>query len=67
MPFDTARLVTQWRQIEGKKPSLQACFERYINEFLNGRGEEETLKTAYYRGLRIAQNEIAFMETVNKG
>ena len=27
-------------------------------------GEEETIKTAYYRGARIAQSEIAFMETL---
>lgn len=66
-PVEIFSTVTQWRQVEGKKPSLQACFERFINECLNGRGEEETLKTTYYRGLRIAQNEIAFMETVIKG
>jgi hypothetical protein len=66
-PMEIFSTVTHWRQVEDKKPTLQACFERYINECLNGRGEEETLKTAYYRGLRIAQNEIAFMQAVIKG
>lgn len=60
-PMDVFSTVTQWRQVEGKKPSLLSCFERYINDYKDGRGEEETIKTAYYRGLRIAQNEIAFM------
>ncbi|MBO6605131.1 MAG: hypothetical protein JJ949_18070 [Roseicyclus sp.] len=64
-PMDVFAMVTQWRQVEGKKPPLQECFGRYINECLNGRGEEETIKTAYYRGLRIAQNEIAFMESIS--
>jgi len=63
-PMDIFSTVTQWRQVEGKKPSLQVCFGRYINECLNGRGEEETIKTAYYRGLRMAQNEIAMMEAL---
>lgn len=47
-PMDVFSMVTRWRQVEGKKPSLQSCFERYINELENGRGEEETIKTAYY-------------------
>lgn len=63
-PMGVFSVVTAWRQVEGKKPSLLACFERYINECEGGRGEEETIKTAYYRGLRIAQNEIAFMGTL---
>ena len=50
-PIEVFSTVTAWRQIEGKKPSLLACFERYINERLKGGGEEETIKTAYYRGL----------------
>ncbi|WP_170571179.1 hypothetical protein [Ruegeria atlantica] len=61
-PMDVFSLVSQWRQVDGKKPSLEKCFEQYINERLGGRGEEQTVKTAYYRGLRIAQNEIKFMQ-----
>lgn len=63
-PIAVFSTVTAWRQVAGKKPSLQECFGRFINEHLNGRGEEETIKTSYYRGLRMAQNEIAFMETL---
>ncbi|MEL7445475.1 MAG: hypothetical protein AAGK02_06645 [Pseudomonadota bacterium] len=61
--MDVFSTVTAWRQKE--KLSLQKCFARYINERLNGRGEEETIKTAYYRGLRMAENEIAFMEALS--
>ena len=63
-PMDVFSTVTAWRQVG--RISLQRCFERYINERLNGRGEEETLKTAYYRGLRMAENEIAFMDAIAK-
>lgn len=61
-PMEVFSVVTQWGQADGKKPSLEKYFERYINERLGGRGEEQTIKTAYYRGLRIAQNEIDFMQ-----
>ena len=60
--IDVFSTVAAWRQAE--KISLQKCFARYINDRLKGRGEEETLKTAYYRGLRLAQNEIAFLEAI---
>lgn len=60
--MDVFSTVTAWRQAE--KVSLQKCFERYINDMLRGRGEEETIKTAYYRGMRMAKNEIAFMEAI---
>lgn len=61
-PIEVFSIVAAWRQAE--KVSLQSCFERYINEQLGGNGEEETLKTAYYRGLRMAWNEIALMQAV---
>jgi len=66
-PIEVFCTVTAWRRTEGKKPSLLNCFERYINERCSGQGEEETIKTAYYRGLRFAQNEIAFMQAVTDG
>lgn len=66
-PIEVFSTVTAWRQVEGKKPSLLNCFERYINECKSGRGEEETIKTAYYRGLRMAENEILLMRTITGG
>lgn len=59
--LDVFSTVAGWRveaHNAGTKLSLQACFERYINECLGGEGEEETLKTAYYRGKPIAEEEL---------
>ncbi|MEM7441406.1 MAG: hypothetical protein AAF393_17580 [Pseudomonadota bacterium] len=64
-PIEIFSTVTGWRQAE-KRTSLQKCFERYINERLNGHGEEETLKTAYYRGRRMAENEIALTQALSQ-
>ena len=61
-PIDVFSTVTAWRQAE--EISLEDCFERYLNDRLNGNGEEQTLKTTYYRGLRMAQNEIALMQAI---
>jgi hypothetical protein len=63
--LDVFSTIAAWRlkaHNNGEKLSLLTCFERYINEKLNGRGEEETIKTAYYRGKAIAEDEIAFGE-----
>lgn len=58
-PIDVYVTVAKWRMVDGKKPSLQECFARYINERLCGRGEEETIKTTYYAGQKIVLNELA--------
>ncbi|PZQ96724.1 MAG: hypothetical protein DI533_14130 [Cereibacter sphaeroides] len=49
--------VTRWRR-QGNSLSLEECFERYINELLDGDGEEQTIKTSYYRGKAMAEAEI---------
>lgn len=42
-------------------PALHADLVAYR---LRGRDEDETIKTAYYRGARMAENQIAFMGAV---
>jgi hypothetical protein len=59
--------IAAWRLAalnKGKKESLLKCFERYINEVLDGDGEEETVKTAYYRGRAIAEAEIGLLDAI---
>lgn len=59
--------IAAWRleaHKKGGKLSLLKCFEQYINDVLEGDGEEETVKTAYYRGRAIAEAEIGLLDAV---
>ena len=59
--------IATWRleaHKKGDKVSLLKCFEQYINDVLDGDGEEETVKTAYYRGRAIAEAEIGLLDAV---
>ena len=60
-------VIAGWRRETrntGRKLSLAACFARYVSERLNDRNNEETVKTAYYRGKAIAEDEIALLGAV---
>lgn len=60
-------VIAGWRREarnSGQKLSLAACFARYVSERLNDRDNEETVKTAYYRGKEIAEDEIALLGAV---
>ncbi len=48
----------------GKKLSLQKCFADYVIECEKGNAEEETVKTAYYKGRAIAQGELDLAEAM---
>lgn len=59
--------IAAWRleaHNRDEKGALLKCFERYINEILDGDGEEETIKTAYYRGRAIAEAEIGLLNAI---
>jgi hypothetical protein len=64
-------IIAEWRleaNNVGGKLSLEKCFLRYIRERTQPRGNLETVKTAYYRGRAIAEDEIALLEAVaNRG
>ena len=47
---------------EGRKLSLATCLKRYVDERLKGTGDEQTVKTTYYRGKAIAENEMRFLD-----
>lgn len=49
---------------EGRKLTLAKCFKRYVDESLKGTGDEQTIKTTYYRGKAIAEDEIALLGVV---
>jgi hypothetical protein len=49
---------------EGRKLSLAKCFKRYVDEHLNYAGDEQTIKTTYYRGKAIAEAEIGLSEAI---
>lgn len=49
---------------DGRKLSLAKCFKRYVDERLKGTGDEQTIKTTYYRGRAIAEDEIALLGAV---
>lgn len=54
-------IIAGWRREAhnaGQKLSLAHCFARYVSEHLNDLDNEETVKTAYYRGKAIAEAEI---------
>lgn len=60
-------LIEGWRleaHNADKKLTLQECFERYVIECEKGNAEEETIKTAYYKGRAIAANELALAEAM---
>lgn len=60
-------VVTGWQRKaakEGRKLSLAKCFKRYVDERLKGNGDEQTIKTTYYRGKAIAEDEIALLGAV---
>lgn len=60
-------VIAGWRREArnaGQKLSLAACFARYVSERLGDRENEETVKTAYYRGKAIAEDEIALLGAV---
>ncbi len=62
-------VITGWRREavnDGRKVSLADCFERYVIEHLNEREHEETVKTAYYRGKKIARAEIELSNVLEK-
>ena len=46
--------------------SVIACFRRYVSEYLTDRENEETVKTAYFRGKAIAEDEIALLGAVTE-
>ena len=60
-------VIEGWRREArnaGRKLPLADCFARYVSERLNDRDNEETVKTAYYRGKAIAEDEIALLGAV---
>lgn len=60
-------VVAGWRreaQNAGKKLSLSECFGIYVSKHLTDRENEETVKTAYYRGKAIAEAEIGLSEVI---
>ena len=60
-------VIAGWRREAhnaGRKLSLASCFARYVSERLNDRDNEETVKTAYYRGKDIAEDEIRQSEAL---
>lgn len=60
-------VIAGWRREAhnaGRKVSLADCFARYVSECLGDRENEETVKTAYYRGKEIAEDEIALLWAV---
>lgn len=62
-------VIAGWRREAhnaGDKLSLADCFARYVTERLNDRDHEETVKTAYYRGKAIAEDEIGLLDMVAK-
>lgn len=63
-------VIAGWRREAcnaGRKLSLADCFARYVIEHLTDRENEETVKTAYYRGKAIAEDEIALLGAVAEG
>ena len=62
-------VIAGWRREArnaGRKLSLVACFRRYVSEYLTDRENEETVKTAYFRGKAIAEDEIALLWAVTE-
>jgi hypothetical protein len=62
-------VIAGWRREArnaGRKLSLVACFRRYVSEYLTDRENEETVKTAYFRGKAIAEDEIALLGAVTE-
>jgi len=60
-------VIAGWRREAhnaGRKVSLADCFARYVSERLGDRENEETVKTAYYRGKEIAEDEIALLGAI---
>ena len=62
-------VIAGWRREArnaGRKLTLATCFARYVSERLNDRDHEETVKTAYYRGKDIAEDEIGLEGAIAK-
>jgi hypothetical protein len=62
-------VIAGWRRKAlnaGQKLSLADCFARYVSEHLTDRENEETVKTAYYRGKAIAEDEIGLVRAIGK-